>query len=170
MPAREVVGRELRRDAAPRERQARAGHRRDRDAAAERAQHVGKHARHSQTNQHQRDRELLGGVRRAWRRRQRGAEHADQDRAHRQVLVAACALPEQTLADQHQHEQARRQRGLHHDQRREQQREHLQGEAEYRQARADQPAPPLHEAPRERKTQVLLVGRLPRVHRLEGDP
>ena len=80
------------------------------------------------------------------------------------------ALAEHPLADDHQHQQARRQRRLHDDQRREQQRQHLQRPAEHRQARADQPARTPDQAPRQRQAQVLLVGRLLGVHRLQRDP
>jgi hypothetical protein len=84
--------------------------------------------------------------------------------------VAPGVLAEHPLSQEHQHEQAGGERGLHYDQRREQQREHLQWPAEDRQARSEHPAPALEEPPDQRQAQVLIVGRLLGVHRLEGDP
>jgi len=86
------------------------------------------------------------------------------------VLVASGVLAEHPLPHEHQHEQARGERGLHHDQRREQQREHLQRPAEDRQARPQHPAPAPDQAPDQRQAQMLLVGRFLGVHRLQGDP
>ncbi len=74
------------------------------------------------------------------------------------------------LRQEHQHEQAGRERRLHDDQRSEQQRDDLQWPAEDRQARAKQPARAAHQAPRERQAQMLVVWRLLGVHRLQGDP
>ena len=71
----------------------------------------------------------------ARRRGQAGADHAEHDRRHRQVLVAPGVLAEHALAEEHQHEQAGRERRLHDDQRSEQQRDDLQRPAEDRQAR-----------------------------------
>jgi hypothetical protein len=79
-------------------------------------------------------------------------------------------LAEHPLTDEHQHEQARGERGLHHDQRREQQRDHLQRPTEDRQARAEHPAPTLDQAPDQRQAQVVAVRRLLGVHCLERDP
>jgi hypothetical protein len=79
-------------------------------------------------------------------------------------------LAQHSLSEKHQHQQADGERGLHDHERSEQQREDLQRKAEDRQARAEQPARPPEQAPGERQTQVLLVGRLPGIHRLEGDP
>jgi hypothetical protein len=58
---------------------------------------------------------LLAGV--ARRGEQRRAGDADDDREHRDVLVAPRALAEYALAEHQQHEQADRQRRLHHHQR-----------------------------------------------------
>jgi len=136
-----------------------------------RAQQVRQQARGAEADQHQRDRQLLGGVARAPRRRcQRGADHADRDREHRDVLVGARALAEHPLADEQQHEQAGGERRLHDHQRSQHQGHDLQREAEYRQARAQQPARSPDQAAGERQAEVLLVGRLLGVHRLEGDP
>lgn len=167
----EVVGGELRRHAAPSDREAGAEHRHLRTRAAERTQHVRREARQPQADQHERDRQLLGGVAGAARRReQRGADHADHDRAHGHVLVASGVLSEHPLGEEQQHEQARRERGLYDRERREQQRHHLQRPADDRQPRADQPARPPDQSPRERQTQVLLVRRLLGVRRLQRDP
>jgi hypothetical protein len=86
------------------------------------------------------------------------------------MLIASGVLPEHPLGDEQQHEQAHRERRLHHHQRSEQQREDLKREAEDRKAGAQQPARPPEQAPREREAQVRVVGRLPGVHRLQGDP
>ena len=110
----------------------------------------------------------MGGTTR--RRKQSGANHADHDCADRRVLVAPGVLAQHPLGEQHQHQEARRQRGLNHDERSEQQREHLQRPAEDREAGAEQPPRALHEAPGQRETEVLLVGSLLGIHRLQGDP
>jgi len=168
---REIVGGELGRHAAPAEREAGAddGHRGGR--AAKGAQQVGEQARSGQDDEHEQDRQPLGGVTRAARRRaQSRADHADHDRRHRDVLVAAGVLAEHALTHEHQHEQARGERGLHHDQWGEQQRDHLQRPAEDRQARAEHPAPAPDQPPHQRQAQVVLVGRLLGVHRLQSDP
>jgi len=86
------------------------------------------------------------------------------------VLVTPGVLAEHPLAEKQQHDQAHRQRGLHHHQRREQQREHLQRPAEDRQARAQHPAPAPDEPPDQGQAQMLFGGRLLGVHRLQGDP
>jgi len=104
------------------------------------------------------------------RRAEARADDADDDRQHGHVLVAAGALFEHPLAGEHQHQQPGGQRGLHDGQRRQHQRDDLQREAEDREARPEQPAPPPDQSPGEREAQVLLVGRLLRVHRLQGDP
>ena len=79
-------------------------------------------------------------------------------------------LAEHALAEEQQHEQAGGERGLDHDQRREQQGDHLQRPAEDREPGADQPAAAPEQTLHEGQPQVLLVGRLARVHRLQGDP
>jgi len=167
----EVVGGELGSDPAPAERQARAEHCHLRVGAPERAQQVGQQARQRQADEHQRDRQVLRGVRGAARGgEQAGAHDADHDRRHRHVLVAARVLAQHPLGQEQQHQQARRERRLHDHQRGEQQREHLQGKAEDRQAGAHQPARAAHQAPHERDAQMLVAGRLLGVHRLQRDP
>lgn len=150
MPS-EVIGGELRRHAAPAESQPGAQHRDLGARMTEHAQQVGDQARERERRQHNRDRQLLGGVGGAARwREQSGADHADHDRADRHVLVAPRMLAKHPLSEQHQHQQTRRQRGLHDDERSEQQREHLQRPAEDREAGAEQPTRTLHEAPGQR--------------------
>jgi hypothetical protein len=123
----EVVGGELGGHPAPGEGKPRADHRHRRGrAATERAQQIGQHADRRQPGEHDRDHEISGGVRRVERgSRQAGADHADQDCADRQVLVAPGALAEHPLGEEHQHQQAGGQRRLHDHQRGQQQREHL---------------------------------------------
>jgi hypothetical protein len=106
----------------------------------------------------------------AWRSRQAGSHHPHDDRRHRQVLGAPGVLVQHPLREEHQHEQPGGERRLHDHQRREQQRDDLQRPAENRQARSEQPARATRQAPCERQAQVLIVGRLLRVHRLQGDP
>jgi hypothetical protein len=171
MPLREVVRGELRRDAAEAARDARAEHRQGRRRAPEQAQRVWQQACHREREQDDRDREILravAGVPR--RRRQPGADDAKHDRGHRDVLVAPDVLVQHALREEQQHEQAGGQGRLHDDERREQQRDDLQRPADDRQARSEQPAPAAHEAPDERQAQVLAVGRLLGVHRLQRDP
>ncbi len=137
----------------------------------ERSQQVRQQAREAEADEHERDQELLGvvgGV--AGRRAQRRPDHADHDRADGNVLVAAGPLAEHVLADQQQGQQAARESRLDDDEGSEQQRHHLQRPAEDRQARAEQPARALYEAPEEGQPQMLLLGRLSGVHRLQGDP
>jgi len=128
---REIVGGELGRDTAPAEREAGADDRHRRGRAFEGAQQVREQARQRQDEQHERDRQVLGGVAcAAWRRAQTRADHPDHDRRHRDVLVPAGVLAEHPLSQEDQHEQAGGERGLHDHQRREQQRDHLQRPAE----------------------------------------
>jgi len=170
MPS-EVIGGELRRHAAPAKSQPGAQHRDLGARVTEHAQQVGDQTRERKCRQHDRDRQLLRGVGRAARRRkQSGAEDADHDRADRRVLVAPGMLAQHPLGEQHQHQEARRQRGLHDDERSEQQREHLQRPAEDREAGPEQPTGAPQEAPGQRETEVLLVGSLLGVHRLQSDP
>lgn len=61
----------------------------------------------------------------AWGGSQGGAEDAEHDRRHREVLVAPSVLPEHALPDHQQHQQTRGERGLHDHQGREQQRDDL---------------------------------------------
>jgi len=79
-------------------------------------------------------------------------------------------LAEHPLREEHQHQQAGRQRRLHEHQRSQQQGDHLQRPAEDRQACAEQPARAPDQVLGQRQAQVLLVGRLAGLHRLEGDP
>ncbi len=137
----------------------------------QRPQQVGQQACECQDDEHDQDRQVLGCVPGGARRRaQPRADHADHDRRHRDVLVGARVLAEHPLPHEHQHEQAGGERGLHDDQRREQQREHLQRPAEDRQARAEHPAPAPEQSPDQRQAQMLLAGRLLGVHRLQRDP
>jgi hypothetical protein len=73
--------------------------------------------------------------------RERHAEHTNGDRQYAGVLVAPWVLAEHVLAEEHEHEQACGERGLHHHERRQQERHELKREAEDRQPRAEQPAP-----------------------------
>jgi len=167
----EVIGGELCRNAAPAEGHSRADHRDLRVGAPERAQQIRQHARHCQADEHQQDRQLLPRLARVARGgEQPRAEHAEHDRDRRQVLVASRVLAEHPLAQEQQHEQPCGERRLHHHQGREQQRHDLQRPAENRQSRADQPAGTPEESLHERQSQVLVVGSLLGVHRLEGDP
>jgi len=171
MVVEEIVGGELRRDAAPAARQARAEHRHARDRVPERAQQVRHQAREGQREQHQRDRQVPGRFARGARGREHSrADHADDDRQRRHVLAAPGVLAEHPPAEVQQHEQTRRERRLHDHQRRQPQRQHLQRPAEDRQARAHQPAGALEQPSHQRQAQVLLVRRLLRIHRLQGDP
>ena len=167
----EVVGGELGGHPAPGEGKPRADHRHRRGGATNHAQQVGQQTDHGQCGEHDRDQEIVGGVRRAERgSRQACADHADHDCADRQVLVAPGALAEHPLGEEHQHQQTAGERRLHDHQRGQQQREHLQRPAEDRQAGAEQPTGAPEEVLGQRQAQVLLMGRLPGLHRLEGDP
>jgi hypothetical protein len=86
------------------------------------------------------------------------------------MLVTPCVLAEHPPAEEQQHEQAHGERRLHHHERREQQRQHLQRPAQHRQPGAEQPAGTPKQTDHQRRAQVLLVGRLLGVHRLQGDP
>jgi hypothetical protein len=86
------------------------------------------------------------------------------------VLVAPRVLAQHALAEEQQHEQTDGERRLHHHERRQQQREHLQRPPQHRQSRAEQPAGTLQQADHERRSQVMLAGRLLGIHRLQGDP
>jgi hypothetical protein len=168
---REVVGGDLGRDSAPAEGEARAEHRYRRRRAVDCAQQVGQQARQAEAEEHDQDRQPLAGMARAARgRAQARADHPDHDRRHRDVLVASGVLAEHPLSQEQQHEQAGGQGGLNHDQRREQQREHLQWPADDRQARAEHPAPAPDQSPDQRQAQVLFPGRFLGIHRLQGDP
>jgi len=127
----EVIGGELGGHAAPTEGQAGSKHRHLRARMAERAHQIGDQAGQAQTDEHERDRELLGGMAGAARRsEQGGADDSDHDRAHRHVLIASGTLAQHPLGEDHQHQQSGRERRLHNHQRREQQRHDLQRPAE----------------------------------------
>ena len=100
----------------------------------------------------------------------RDARDADHDRAHREVLAPPGVLAEHPLREEYEHYQARRERWLNDDERREQERDDLEREAEYRHPRAEQPARAPQQPPCERQTQVLIVGRVLGLRRLERDP
>lgn len=92
----------------------------------EESQHVGQQAHERDQAEHDVERSAAGIAGTALAgRRGRNAGHADHDRGHRDVLVAPCALAEHPLAREHQHEQTRRERRLHDDQRRMRQRKDL---------------------------------------------
>jgi len=149
----DVVRGELGRHPAPAERQTCADHRHLSLLTAEHAQQVGKQARHAQADQHQRDGQLLGGMRGAARGgEQARAHHPQHDRAHCHVLVAPRVLAEHPLGQEQQHQQAHRQGWLHHHQRSQQERHNLKRKAKDRQAGAQQPAHPPDQAPDERET------------------
>ena len=86
------------------------------------------------------------------------------------MLAAPRVLAEDPPAEVQQHQQTGGERRLDDHQRRQQQRHDLQRPAEDRQARAHQPAGAFEQAPNQRQAQVLLVGRLLGVDRLQGDP
>jgi hypothetical protein len=79
-------------------------------------------------------------------------------------------LAEQVLGEEHQHQQAGGEGGLHDDERGQHQRHDLQRPAEDRKAGAGEPAGPPRETPCQSEAQVLLVGGLLGVERLERDP
>jgi len=128
----DVIGGELGCDAAPRERQPCPDHRHGRRRAAHEAHYVRQHRQQAEPDERECDRlvtDVRGRVR--WRGERR-AEHPEHDGRNRHVLVPACALSEHPLADEHQHEQAGRERRLHDHQRGQQERENLQRKAEDR--------------------------------------
>lgn len=167
----QVIGSKLGRHAAPGAGHPGAEHRHAGRRVCEQTQRVGGQAGQGQRHEDDRDRQILRAVTGVTRRRrQAGSDHADHDRRHRQVLRAPGVLVQHPLGEEHQHEQSRGERRLHDDQRRQQQRDDLQGPAEYRQRRAEQPARAPHEPPDERQAQVLFLRRFLGVHRLQGDP
>ncbi len=138
---------------------------------SERAQQIRQQGGHGEAQEHERDRQLLAGRARVARwSEHRRAEHTQDDREHRHVLVAPGMLAEHALAEEQQHQQANRERRLHDHQRGEQQRQHLQRPPQYRQCGPEQPARPAHQANDQRHPQVLLAGGLLGIHRLQGDP
>lgn len=168
--AGKVVGGELRGDAAPCEGEPRPEHRHRGGRAPHAQQHVGQEARQREQREHDRERGPARVRVAARGRAQPRPDDAEHDRADRQVLARAGALAEHALADNHQHRQAQRQRRLHDNQGCEAEGHHLQGPAEHRQGGAAQPAHTPNQAQRERHTQVLLLGGLARVHRLQRKP
>jgi hypothetical protein len=171
MVARQIVGGKLRRDTTPAEGKACADHRDDRARSPQRSKQVGQHAGEAKADEHDRDRQGLArvvGI--ARRRRQGGADDPEHDRGHRDVLVAAGVLAQHALPDEQQHQQAGSQCRLHDDQWRQQQSHNLQRPAEDRQSRSEQPAGASEESRDECQPQVLLVGCLACVQRLQGDP
>jgi len=116
----QVVGGELGGDAAPRVGQAGADDRDVAAVAADQAQRVGQQAGRAEHDQHHRQGRAAGRVRGAGGREQAGADDAQRDRPHRQVLVTPGVLAQHPLRQQQQHQQAGRERRLHDDQRRQQ--------------------------------------------------
>jgi hypothetical protein len=86
------------------------------------------------------------------------------------MLVASGVLAEQALGEEHQHQQPSRESRLDDDERGQHQRHDLKRPAEYREPRAREPARATGQAPGQGQPQVLLVGRLLGVERLQGDP
>ncbi len=86
------------------------------------------------------------------------------------MLAAAGTLVEHPFADDHEHEQPAGERGLHDDERREQERDDLQGEAEHRQRRPGKPACSAGQLADEADPQVVIGVDLARVERLQGNP
>jgi hypothetical protein len=151
MTSGEIVGGELRRHPTPAERQAGAEHRYLCTRAAKRTQDVWQHARHAQADEHERDRQRLTGVMGvAWGGRQRGADHAEHDRRHREILVASRVLVQHPLREEQQYEQSGGQRRLDDHQRSQQQSDHLQGPAQNRESSAEQPANTSDQTPDQR--------------------
>ncbi|TMK27397.1 MAG: hypothetical protein E6G62_00250 [Actinobacteria bacterium] len=166
----ERVGGERCGDAAPAERQPRSDHRHDGRRTTQGAQQVWEQAGHAEADEHEGDRQpagVAGGVR---RREQGGTHHPDHDRPDGEMLVASAMLAEQALGEEHQHQQARGERGLDDDERREHQRDDLKRPAEHRETRSGEPACPPGKTPCERQPQMLLVWGLLGVQRLQGDP
>ncbi len=171
MPVCEIVGCELRRDAAPAARNAGSEHRQRGRRACQEPHEVWQQRGETEADEDGGDRDVLGAVAsRAGRRKQGRADHAEDDREHRDMLAAPGVLAEHPLGEQQKHEQAAGKRRLHDDERREQQRDDLQRPAEDRQSGAEEPARAADQSQRERHAQVLALRRLLRVHRLQRDP
>jgi len=69
------------------------------------SQRIGQQARDAEPEQHERDCEILRAVAGDPRRRcQPGADHADHDRGHREVLAPPGVLVQHPLREEHQHE------------------------------------------------------------------
>jgi hypothetical protein len=171
MPLGQVIGCELGGHAAPGKPEPRGQHReRHGRAAIEHLKHVGQHARQREDHQHDRDRQSRG-IRATERRGGKTcADHADHDRAHRQVLVPSGVLPEHPLSEEHQRQQAGGERRLDNHQRSQQERHDLQGPAQDREAGPGQPARTAEQVAGQREAQVLLGRRLLGLECLEADP
>jgi len=104
------------------------------------------------------------------RRRQGGSHHADHDRPDGKVLVASGPLSKQALGEEHQQHQSCRERRLDDHERGQHQRHDLKRPAEHREPRAREPSRAPGQAPGQSQPQVLLVGRLLGVERLQGNP
>jgi hypothetical protein len=166
----EVVGEELRGDTAPGKPEPRSDHRQRCGRPAHAVDGVGEQRQRAQSDEHERDGEVVRVRAAARRRAQRGAGHAEHDRAHGEVLAPARVLVQHPLAEEQQHEQAHRQRRLYHHERSQQERHHLQRPAKHREACSSQPARPPEQVQRQRGMQVLGVGGPLGVHRLQRDP
>jgi hypothetical protein len=165
----DVVGRELRREAAPGEAEARSDHRDRRHAPPGRGQQVRSHREDAEPHEHERQHEVVGVRGAAFRRGQRDPHHTHDDREHREVLAPAGMLVEHPLRREHEHDQARGERRLDHHERGEQQRDDLQRPAHDGHRRAELPARFAQQPPGERGSQMLIVGRLLGLGGLEGD-
>ncbi len=88
---------------------------------------------------------------------------------HAQDLPPADPLPQHARPDHEQDDQARRQHGLDHRERDQQERADLSRPATQSEARADQPARLREEAADQGDAEVLLLGRLPGLERLQPD-
>jgi hypothetical protein len=101
---------------------------------------------------------------------ERGPDDAEHDRRDCDPLASAGVLAEHPPPEEEQDEQAGRERGLHDDQWREQQRHDLQRPAEDREAGAEQPARAHDEVSGQAQAQVHLVRGTLGVHRLQRHP
>jgi hypothetical protein len=106
---------------------------------------------------------------RARRRAQRDPHDREDDRGHRDVLAPAGALVKHAFGREHEHEQSGSKCRLDDDQRGKDQREHLQGPTEHREADSKQPARAPHEPAQERRAQVVAGGGVAGLGRLKGD-
>jgi len=68
------------------------------------AQQVGQQGDRRQPGEHDRDQAVSGGVRRVSGRGEARSDHAEHDRAHRDVLVPSRVLAEHSLGEEHQHQ------------------------------------------------------------------
>jgi hypothetical protein len=166
----QVVGSELRRDAAPPECEPGSDHREGRLRSADQADRIGGQREDAEADQREGDHLVADMCRRVRRRAQRRADHAEHDRAHRDVLAAARVLVQHAPSEVQKHEQAGRERRLDDDQRREQERHDLQRKAEDRNARAREESRAFEQVARQGDAQVLVVRRPLGVHRLQRYP